>query len=269
MRKPKPLSKSQRKLFTIVFAVILLIVALVMGVFSVILAWIYIVPFAFLFLSWSYRTNGKIFKKSIVYVLVCFLLVLPAYNVYVTVEYQGIAQSLTSSERIYYFKNLLGRSYNYTELLQWEDATLHWNDSPSMIVYTDPVEIYEYHQARCGGYATLYAELCISQGYQCRLVVNLFGDHEWDEVNIDGNWTRVDASPTGAPMNENIDHPLFYEEKWHAPPILALAFENSSVVDVTSTYRNDHWSLLSGATVMFLLIGLWFALCIFIIWKKM
>ena len=210
MRKPKPLSNRQRKLFTIVFAVILLIVALMMSVFSVILAWVSIVPFAFLFLIWSYEMDRKVFKKSIVYVLVCFLLVVPAYVVYVTVQYQGIAQSLTSSERIDYFKSLLGRSYNYTELLQWEDATLHWNNSSSMIVYTDPIKIYEYHQARCGGYAILYAELCISQGYQCRFVVNLFGDHEWDEVNIDGNWIRVDASPTGVPMTENNGHPLFY-----------------------------------------------------------
>lgn len=146
---------------------------------------------------------------------------------------------------------------------------LSWNSSPSMLFYTDPIEIYEYHQARCGGYAILYAELCISQGYQCRIVVNIFGDHVWNEVKIDGNWTRVDASPTGAPMSENIGYPLFYEEKWHAPPILALAFESSSIVDVTSNYRSDHWSLLSVSTIVIVLIGAWLAVCILIIWKKL
>ncbi|MGA3192892.1 MAG: transglutaminase domain-containing protein [Candidatus Bathyarchaeia archaeon] len=132
-----------------------------------------------------------------------------------------------------YFKNLLGRTYNYTELIQWEDAALHWSNSANMIVYTDPIEIYQYHQARCGGYAILYAELCISQGYRARIVVSIFGNHAWDEVRLNCTWTRVDASPTGAPMSENIGYPLFYEEKWGSPPILALAFENSSVVDVT------------------------------------
>lgn len=181
-------------------------------------------------------------------------------------NYQSVAQNLTSLKRIEYFRNLLGRSYNYTELIQWENATLHWNSSSSMIFYTDPIEIYEYHQARCGGYAILYAELCFSQGYQCRIVVSIFGDHAWNEVRIDGNWTRVDASPIGS--DEHVGYPLFYEEKWHAPPMLALAFENSSVVDVTSSYRSDHWSLLSLWTFMFVFMNAWFAVCIFVIWRK-
>jgi hypothetical protein len=213
--------------------------------------------------------SRKVFKISAVYVLIVFLAVLPVFAVYQITTYQGVARSLRSSKEINYFKNVLGRSYNYTELIQWENSVLSWNSSSSMIAYTDPIRIYEYHQARCAGYAILYAELCISQGYQCRIVVNIFGDHVWNEVKIDGKWTRVDASPTGAPMSENIGYPLFYEEKWHAPPILALAFEDSSIVDVTSSYRSDHWSLLSVSTMVFVLIGAWFAVCIRIIWKKL
>jgi hypothetical protein len=200
------------------------------------------------------------------------LSVVPAYVVYSIVEYRGTAQNLTRSKEIDYFRKVLGRNYNYTELLQWEDATLHWNSSASMTVYTDPIEIYEYHQARCGGYAILYAELCISQGYRCRIVVSLFRDHTWNEVKVGGNWIRVDASPVGHPElgeSEHVGYPLFYEEIFHSPPILALAFENSSVVDVTSNYRSDHWSLLSGSTIVFVFIGTWFAVCIRIIWKKL
>jgi len=212
--------------------------------------------------------SKKMVKMLGICFLVTFLAVLPLFAVNQTMTYQGIARSLGSSREIDYFRNVLRRSYNYTELIQWESSILRWNSSSSMIFYTDPIEIYEYHQARCGGYAILYAELCISQGYQCRIVINVFGDHAWDEVKIDGNWTRVDASPTGAPMSENIGHPLFYEERWHAP-ILALAFESSSIVDVTSNYRSDHGSLLSASTIVIVLMGTWFAVCIFIIWKKL
>lgn len=212
-------------------------------------------------------------KKMLKILSVCFLIVLlavfPVFAVNQIMTYQDVARSLRSSKEIDYFRNVLGRSHNYTELIQWENSVLRWNSSSSMIFYTDPIEIYEYHQARCGGYAILYAELCISQDYQCRIVINVFGDHAWNEVKIDGNWTRVDASPTGAPMSENIGYPLFYEEKWHSPPILALAFEGSSIVDVTSNYRSDHGSLLSASTTVIFLISVWFTVCIFIIWKKL
>jgi len=136
-----------------------------------------------------------------------------------------------------------------------------------MMFYSDPIEIYEYGQARCGGYAILYAELCISQGYEARVVGNIFGDHAWTEIKLNETWTRVDSSPTGASMSDNIGYPLFYEQRWHTPPILAFAFENSSIVDVTSNYRSDGWSLLSWSTVVFTLVGAWFAVCLSIIWK--
>lgn len=213
--------------------------------------------------------SRRIFKIASVYVLVCFLLVVPAYIVSSIWAEQVIMQNLNSPREISYFRNLLGRNYTYTELYQWENTTLRWNDSSSMLVYTDPIDIYEHHQARCGGYAILYAELCISQGYQCRIVVGLFRDHTWNEVKVDGNWTRVDASPTGANMSDNIGYPLFYEEKWRTSPILALAFDGSSVVDVTSNYRSDHWSPLSFSTIVVACTSAWFAACIFIIWKKL
>jgi hypothetical protein len=69
-------------------------------------------------------------------------------------------------------------------------------------------------------------------------------------------------------MTENIGNPLFYEDVWHRELILVLAFENSSVVDVTSTYRSDGWSLFSGLTLAPALIGVWFSVCIFLIWKS-
>jgi hypothetical protein len=222
-----------------------------------------------IFLRFSYSTMSKrTFKGLCVYFLLCFLLVMPVFLVSSIISNQGVAENLTAPREIDYFRNILGTNQNYTELYQWEDSKLHWNNSTSMIDYTDPIQIYQYGQARCGGYAILYAELCISQGYRARIVVNVFGDHEWDEVKLNGTWTRVDASPTGAPMSGNIGYPLFYEDVWGREPILVLAFENSSVVDVTSTYRSDGWSLFSGLTLALAFIGLWFSVCIFLIWKS-
>ena len=262
-----------RGLFTIAFAICfgsyVIYVLDIIGQWTSSWSWVISGLFATILLRWSYgMMSRKGFKKLCVYVLIVFLAVAPVFVVYQAATVQSVAQSLTSSKEINYFRNLLGRSYNYTELIEWEHQSLRWNGSSTMLAYTDPIEIYEYHQARCGGYAILYAELCISQGYQCRIVVNIFGDHAWNEVKIDGKWTRIDASPTGAPMSENIGYPLFYEEKWHHPPILALAFEGSSIVDATGNYRSDHWSLLSVSTLVFAFINAWFAVCIYLIWKK-
>jgi hypothetical protein len=252
----------------IVFGSFVILVLGIGGLWVSVWEWVISVLLALSLLCSSYATKGKkAFMRLSVYVLIVFLSVMPVFAAYWTADYQSIAQSLTSSREMDYFRNVLGRSYNYTELIQWENAALSWNSSSSMVFYTDPIQIYEYHQARCGGYAILYAELCISQGYQCRIVVSLFDDHAWDELKIDGNWTRVDASPIGS--NEHIGYPLFYEKVWNTPPILALAFKNSSIVDVTSNYRSDHWSLLSLPTIVFVFINAWFAVCIFIVWKKL
>lgn len=230
--------------------------------------WAFSTVFALTFIVFSsceWRKKG--FKKSTITVLACFLILFPFFSLAQIWHNHNIAQNLATTENINYFKNLLGRNYNYTELIQWEQANIKWNSSSSMQVHTDPIKIYEYGQARCGGYAILYVTLCLSQGYEARMVVNIFGDHAWAEIKLNNTWTRVDPSPTGAPISDNIGYPLFYEERWRTPPILVLAFDGSSIVDVTSNYRSDGWSLLSLATVIFVFMSIWFAICISIIWK--
>jgi hypothetical protein len=193
---------------------------------------------------------------------------MPFYTVSVIKINQNVAMNLATQKEIEYFRQVLGRSYNYTELIVWENEHLNFSNG-NIQRNTDPIEIYQYGKGRCGEFAILYAELCLSQGYQARIVVNVFGDHEWDEIKLDGNWTRVDASPTGMTLNENVSYhvgyPLFYEQVWHSTPILALAFQNSSVVDVTSTYRSDHFSLLSPLPITMLIVL--FVLCIVAITK--
>jgi hypothetical protein len=236
-------------------------------------AWVIGAFLAAILLTWSYpEISRKTFARLIVYILICFLAVMPIYAVSTVIREQNIAQNLTTPKEMTFFRNVLGRSYNYTELIQWMESNMSWDKSGSVSQYSDPIDIYRFGKARCGGYSILYAELCVSQGYQARIVVNLFGDHAWDEVKIDENWIRVDASPTGETLSENISYhigcPLFYEEVWHTPPILALAFENSSVVDVTGNYRSDHWSMLSPLTLFLVFVASWFSLCIYLVWRR-
>ena len=251
---------------------LLFVAEIVLGILGSLISalwWIFALAFAAVFVGVSHLVMSKKVRKwSKVIVLIGFLSVFPLFTANLMVTYQNAAQILSTPTETGYFRNVLGRSYNYTELYQWENSILHWNSSANMIFYSDPIQIYQYGQARCGGYAILYAGLCVSQGYEARIVVNIFGDHVWNEVKLNGSWTRVDASPTGASMSENIGFPLFYERKWNAAPVLALAFENSSIVDVTSNYRSDGWSLLSGITIILLLVGAWLAICIVVIWRN-
>jgi hypothetical protein len=275
MQKSRRISNRARWFFTIYVILFWLIVFLGLGVSGLCkspLYWVLGVLSAFLLLGWGYSQMSRgVFKILGVCVLVVFLLVVPIYIGSSIITEQAMAESLTSSKEIDYFRNVLGRSYNYTDLIVWESEHLNFSEG-NIQRNTDPIEIYEYGKGRCEEFAILYAELCISQGYQCRIVDSIFNDHEWNEVKIDSNWIRVDASPTGESLSENISYhigfPLFYEEVWHSPPMLALAFEGSSVVDVTSNYRSDHWSLLSVSTFLFAFIIAWFAACILIIWKR-
>jgi len=62
--------------------------------------------------------SRRVFKILSAYVLIVFLAVMPVFAVYQTTTYQSVARSLRSSKEIDYFRNVLGRSYNYTELIQ-------------------------------------------------------------------------------------------------------------------------------------------------------
>jgi hypothetical protein len=196
------------------------------------------------------------------------LLIAPSTIIYTAFANQGTAQNLTSQKETSFFKDTLGRSYNYSELIVWENAHLNFTYG-QIDRNNDPIKIYQYGQGRCDEFATLYAELCISQGYQCRIVTLVFNDHVFNEVLLNGTWTRVDASLNDT-SSRAIGYQMFFEKEsgWN-PPIIALAFENSSIVDVTSTYRSDGWNLLSGINLIFLLIGVGFASAIFAIWKRL
>jgi hypothetical protein len=150
-------------------------------------------------------TNRALFKKLLAFVLLCIMFTIPLFVVINVTSTQSTAQKLSTSKEVDYFKSLLERSYNYTELIIWENQHLNFTYG-NINRNDDPIKIYEYGKGRCQEFATLYATLCISQGYRCRIVDNILSDHVFNEVLLpNGTWTRADASlnPTGK-TNVNI-----------------------------------------------------------------
>jgi hypothetical protein len=213
--------------------------------------WIYGLVFFALYINSYYRSkNRQLFKKLLGFILLCILFATPIFAFSATLHDQTVANNIQNQKTIDYFKSQLGKSYNYTELIVWENSQLNFSGAQRS---DDPIKIYENHQGMCGEFATLYAELCISQGYRCRIVDNIFNDHMFNEVLLsNGTWIRVDAS-LNSTSPRAVGYPMFFEKEagW-LPPVLALAFENSAITEVTSTYRSDGFEMLSPTTLIVL-----------------
>lgn len=204
-------------------------------------------------------------KTGFFCVLAACILAIPTIVVALSVpEYQSAAQKAASQEDIAYFRNILGRSYNYTELIRWENQHITYSEDPSMQRNIDPIKILEYGKGACMEFAILYAALCISQGYQCRIVGFPLNDHAINEVK-NGRWIPVDAS---ANSQGYVDDPLIYEREGQPPRILALAFEGSSIVEVTGTYRSDHLNILSAPTLVVAVVTVWCVFCACFVWNN-
>jgi hypothetical protein len=206
--------------------------------------------------------NWAEFKKDsvrfVIVVSVAIIIVLLIFSSYIVLVDQNIAMSIVEQDKTNYFKNVLGRDYNYTDLITFENQHLNFTNDP-IERNTDPVKIYEYGKGRCGEFAILYSALCVSQGYRCRVVDCLFTDHEFNEIYLNETWVRVDAS-LNSTDSVAIGYPMFFEDgvsrDWKVP-VLALAFEGSSIADVTSTYRRDGLSpIVILATVILLVLPL-------------
>ena len=127
------------------------------------------------------------------------------------------------------------RDYNYTELYYWERNHLNWSENLANRSL-NPIDILNNGQGKCGEFAILYVALCKAHGYQVRLVVNTWGNHEWAEVKIEDNWVHVD--PSLSPKDtRKFNDPKMYQRDWNAFLLLVLAFDNSSIINVTPNYR--------------------------------
>ena len=138
-------------------------------------------------------------------------------------------ENLNRTETKNGLRDLFDRDYNYTELLAWEHERLVFVERRK--VHEDPFEILEYGKGRCGEFSILYVSLCLAHGYQARLVVDMFGDHAWAEVKLQGNWTHVD------PSSIKINDPCMYERDWDKDLKLVYAFEDRRFEDVTANYK--------------------------------
>lgn len=252
-------------------AFVLLIISMIMGVWKSLFIWLYSLAIAVVMIWYCSRTyNRKVVKTIGVLVLIGFILVLPAFLALSIMDYHSVAQLVTTQDEIAYFQKALGGSYDYKELIVWEWQHIEWlyDSEPNPQRNTDPIRIFEYGKGKCREFTILYAELCISQGYQCRIISAPLNDHAWTEVKINGEWIRVDSS-LGPNDTRAINYPMFFEKEdgWN-PPIIALAFEDLSIVDVTPTYRSDSWSIFSLINIFFVGLASWFSVCLYLIFKK-
>lgn len=214
----------------------------------------------------SYRSMSRLaFKRLLAFILLCLMMAMPLFVVVNVVSGQDTAQGLSTTKEENYFKTLLGKSFNYTELIGWEHQHLNFTYE-NIQRNDDPIKIYEYGKGRCQEFATLYTELCISQGYRCRIVQMVFNDHVFNEVlETNGTWIRVDASLNSTGPRA-VGYPMFFvKEKGWGAPILSLAFENSTITDVTSTYRSDGFDLFSSLSIIIILFS--FTISIVVITK--
>jgi hypothetical protein len=243
-----------------IFLAVLLAVyyILFLGVFGLwysVGAWISVLSLTAISCFASYRLLNKVaFKRFLAFAFLCILFATPIFAISEVVQDQSMAQNLSATKKVNYFRTLLGTSYNYTQLIVWENQHLNFTYS-NIPRNTDPIRIFQYGEGRCGEFAILYAELCISQGYRCRIVDNVFNDHEFNEVLLtNGTWIRVDAS-LNSTSSRAVGYPTFFvKEKGWGAPILSFAFENSSIVDVTSTYNNNGFRLDSPITITLLIL---------------
>lgn len=202
----------------------------------------------------------KNYEKIIVFVLFCIVVSVPAYF-YGSKIYNGWENSrvINDPEVLDALRGNFDRNYNYTELFVWEHQHLNfsWDDIER---HTNPIEILDYGRGRCGEFAILYTALCRANGYDSRLVVNIFGDHAWTQIRINNTWIHFDAS---LDVNDSrVMQPEIYERDWNNAPILALAFGQSGIEDVTSQYRSGLLNNINQMTGVLILI---FSLIFFIL----
>jgi hypothetical protein len=256
--KGKISNKKTDKIFSYIFVALIIVLGVLYFVLFLGIGGYWISPWLWIggvivtgiILVESYLLNKLVSKRLFAFILLCIIITIPSFVVTAAVSNQSTAQSLSTTTEENYFKTLLGKSYNYTELIEWENQHLVFYDKSDLQRNTDPIKIVEYGKGKCGEFATLYAELCISQGYRCRIIQLVFNDHAFNEVLLsNGTWIRVDASLNSTGPRA-VGYPMFFEKEpgWTAP-IFALAFENSTITEVTNTYRSDGFKMFSLTTI--------------------
>ena len=145
--------------------------------------------------------------------------------------HRKVAQSLTNETLQKELRAQLNSTeYSYLELLAWEHSRLNYTEE-NIPRHDNPLDIVAFGKGRCGEFSILYNALCLAYGHRARLVVDIYGDHVWTEVFLNGSWVHVD------PTEKIVNDPLMYQRDWHKEVKLVCAFEGGLVLDVTENYR--------------------------------
>ena len=154
------------------------------------------------------------------------------YHEHPNVTYhKEVAQSLTNETLHEELRARLNSTeYSYLELINWEHGRLNYTEE-NIPRHDDPLEILAFGKGRCGEFSILYNALCLACGHRARLVVNIYEDHVWTEVLLNGSWVHVD------PTEKIVDDPSMYQRQWKKEVKLVCAFEGSLVLDITENYR--------------------------------
>jgi len=119
-------------------------------------------------------------------ILVFFFIALPIIELECNKsKFRGVMKNLNQTETKNGLRALFNKDYNYTELLEWEHERLVYTNE-DFERYSDPFRIIEYGKGRCEEFSILYVALCLAHGYQSRLVVDMYGDHVWAEIKLQG-----------------------------------------------------------------------------------
>lgn len=87
---------------------------------------------------------------------------------------------------------------------------------------SDAFEVLQSGQAQCGGYASLFNQLCASAGIECKYVSgchhgdpNCIPCHAWNKVKLNGTWYWVDVcwNDTGSSRTAYLLSPTLWENR--------------------------------------------------------
>ncbi|MDH5449270.1 MAG: transglutaminase-like domain-containing protein [Candidatus Bathyarchaeota archaeon] len=153
------------------------------------------------------------------------------YHEHPTIKYhRKVAQSLTNDTLQKELRSRLNSTeYSHLELLDWEHNRLNYTKE-NIPRHDNPLQILAFGKGRCGEFSILYNALCLACGYRARLIADIYGDHVWTEVFINGTWVHVD------PTEKIVNDPLMYQTDWDKEVTVICAFEGSLVLDVTQNY---------------------------------
>jgi hypothetical protein len=177
--------------------------------------------------------------KKMYYLVLVFLTLISSYLpiMYIwTIQvdapyYVDIMKSISTEKGGTELRLFFNGPQNYTELLKWVQDKLIFENGNLSERPVDPLKIIAQGRAKCQEYAILYTALCLSQGYEARLVVaHVLDSHAWTEIKLNGRWVPVE------PVDGVIGQP--YRRQMNGRHIfLIIAYESSRFIDVTSSYK--------------------------------